>query len=477
MPSGPQIWAFAQASRSCLRRSRGPAEDPVAEVGVLDARPGRVLERGVEHERPDRVEVVRVRLLVVDGQPGRVAEQVADRDPALAVGGELGQVVRDGVGRARSCPPRTSSMAIVAVASTLVFDSRSKRVSVVVASVAAGEPDAERALADHDPVPGDQGDRAGIAAVGGAARDAGEDVLEPRRSRHGTRGCRRRACAHGSTTVAVAGASAPRRGPAGASASPSAAAPVICANARRLMRVPVAPCDLLSCRMIITAWLACEGSGVIRTVHTGNRGVWELGLVLTGRRAAVRTTSEAHLGRPRAREDRQLMVDDAPVLVAGATGFIGLILVPRLARGRSPRARARAPSRSRREWGGDTVPGDVTDRESLVRAAEGVSTSSTSRASSPISRPSARAWRRQRTAAPQNVLAAAARHGVQARRPRLERRVRRHGRAARPAARRGSPFPERARRYPYVATKRAGEEVAMRRPRPARTSSSRVRRS
>ena len=50
--------------------------------------------------------------------------------------------------------------------------------SVVVASLDAGQAHAERALADDDAAPGDERDRARVAPVGRAPRDAGEGVLE-----------------------------------------------------------------------------------------------------------------------------------------------------------------------------------------------------------------------------------------------------------------------------------------------------------
>jgi uncharacterized protein YbjT (DUF2867 family) len=66
-----------------------------------------------------------------------------------------------------------------------------------------------------------------------------------------------------------------------------------------------------------------------------------------------------------------------PLLVVGATGYIGGRLVPRLLdAGYRVRALARAPSKLRgRPWsshaGLEIVRGDVSDRESLVRAAQG----------------------------------------------------------------------------------------------------------
>ncbi|MDQ1454981.1 MAG: hypothetical protein QOH28_601, partial [Actinomycetota bacterium] len=65
---------------------------------------------------------------------------------------------------------------------------------------------------------------------------------------------------------------------------------------------------------------------------------------------------------------------DGAVLVTGATGFIGRLLVPRLLEeGRTVRVLQRRPGTVDGP-GGETVHGDITDRESLVRAAAGVST-------------------------------------------------------------------------------------------------------
>src|SRR3954466_12314674 len=64
---------------------------------------------------------------------------------------------------------------------------------------------------------------------------------------------------------------------------------------------------------------------------------------------------------------------DGPVLVTGATGFIGRGLVARLLEeGRNVRVLQRRPHPDD-ATGGDPVSGDITDRESLVRAADGVS--------------------------------------------------------------------------------------------------------
>jgi uncharacterized protein YbjT (DUF2867 family) len=66
------------------------------------------------------------------------------------------------------------------------------------------------------------------------------------------------------------------------------------------------------------------------------------------------------------------------ILVVGATGYIGARLVPQLAAaGHSVRAMGRSMEKLRnRPWAGDPqvklVVGDVSDEESLARAAEGV---------------------------------------------------------------------------------------------------------
>jgi len=63
---------------------------------------------------------------------------------------------------------------------------------------------------------------------------------------------------------------------------------------------------------------------------------------------------------------------DADVLVTGASGFIGLILVPRLLEdGRKVRVLQRRPGPV--PDGVEAVAGDVTNRESLTPAMNGVS--------------------------------------------------------------------------------------------------------
>jgi dihydroflavonol-4-reductase len=155
------------------------------------------------------------------------------------------------------------------------------------------------------------------------------------------------------------------------------------------------------------------------------------------------------------------MVDDAPVLVAGATGFIGRILVPRLLEeGRRVRVLERRPGATE-GVGGEPVPGDVTDRESLERAAAGVST--IINLAGVVSHLEAERAHMEaiNVGGVENVLAAARTAGV--RRVVHVSSVASVGMAERPdqPLDERSPFPERARRYPYVATKRRGEEVAM----------------
>lgn len=63
------------------------------------------------------------------------------------------------------------------------------------------------------------------------------------------------------------------------------------------------------------------------------------------------------------------------ILVTGGTGFVGTKVVHALrARGHEVRALVRSPGRGRTlaAWGCELVEGDVTDRESIVRAVEGV---------------------------------------------------------------------------------------------------------
>ncbi len=71
-------------------------------------------------------------------------------------------------------------------------------------------------------------------------------------------------------------------------------------------------------------------------------------------------------------------MDTKPILVTGATGYIGGRLVPQLlAKGYSVRCLARDPNRLRgREWEDyvEIVAGDILDRESLVSAMKGCGT-------------------------------------------------------------------------------------------------------
>jgi dihydroflavonol-4-reductase len=154
-------------------------------------------------------------------------------------------------------------------------------------------------------------------------------------------------------------------------------------------------------------------------------------------------------------------VADGPVLVTGATGFIGRLLVPLLLeQGRQVRVLQRRPGAVDGP-GGDPVPGDVTDGESLARAAHGAS--AIFNLAGVVSHlESERAHMEAvNVTGVQNVLAAARAAGV-------ERVVHVSSVASVGMAERQdqplderSPFPERARRYPYVATKRRGEEIAM----------------
>ena len=147
--------------------------------------------------------------------------------------------------------------------------------------------------------------------------------------------------------------------------------------------------------------------------------------------------------------------------MTGATGFIGRILVPRLLeQGRSVRVLQRRPGAIDGP-GGDPVPGDVTDRASLVRAMDGVSTV-INLAGVVSHRESERAHMEAiNVGGVENVLAAAKEAGVG--RVLHVSSVASVGMAERPDAPldEGSPFPERARQYPYIATKRRGEEIAM----------------
>jgi dihydroflavonol-4-reductase len=154
-------------------------------------------------------------------------------------------------------------------------------------------------------------------------------------------------------------------------------------------------------------------------------------------------------------------VPDGPVLVTGGTGFIGRLLVPRLLEeGRQVRVLERRPG-SMDGLGGEPVAGDITDRESLTRAAAGVST--IFNLAGVVSHlESERAHMEAiNVGGVENILAAARAAGVQ--RVVHVSSVASVGMAEGPdqPLDESSPFPERARRYPYIATKRRGEEVAM----------------
>jgi dihydroflavonol-4-reductase len=154
-------------------------------------------------------------------------------------------------------------------------------------------------------------------------------------------------------------------------------------------------------------------------------------------------------------------MDDAPVLVTGPTGFIGRGLVARLLEdGRRVRVLERRPGASN-GLGGEPVPGDITDRESLVRAADGVSV--IYNVAGIVSHlESERAHMQSiNVSGVENVLAAAKAAGVQ--RVVQVSSVASVGMTERPdhPLDERSPFPEVARQYPYIATKRRGEELAL----------------
>jgi dihydroflavonol-4-reductase len=154
-------------------------------------------------------------------------------------------------------------------------------------------------------------------------------------------------------------------------------------------------------------------------------------------------------------------MQDAPVLVTGATGFIGRALVARLLEdGRQVRVLQRSPGPLDLQ-GVEAVPGDITDRESVARAADGAGT--LYNLAGVVSHlESERAHMEAiNVGGVENMLAAARSAGVQ--RVVHVSSVASVGMAERPdqPLDERSPFPERARQYPYIATKRRGEEVAL----------------
>ncbi|MEO9175293.1 MAG: NAD-dependent epimerase/dehydratase family protein, partial [Gaiellales bacterium] len=152
---------------------------------------------------------------------------------------------------------------------------------------------------------------------------------------------------------------------------------------------------------------------------------------------------------------------DDPVLVTGATGFVGRVLVSRLLQdGRTVRLLERHTA-AEHDARVVVVQGDVTDRASVERAAAGAATiinlaGIVSHLESDRPRMEA-----VNVGGVENVLAAARTAGV--RRVVQISSVASVGMAESPDAPldEDSPFPERARQYAYAATKRRGEEVAM----------------
>ena len=151
----------------------------------------------------------------------------------------------------------------------------------------------------------------------------------------------------------------------------------------------------------------------------------------------------------------------APVLVTGATGFIGRLLVARLLDdGRAVRVLQRRPG-AELDPRAEAVPGDVTDRASLERAAAGAS-AIFNLAGIVSHLESERAHMQAvNVGGVENVLAAARSAGVG--RVVHVSSVASVGMAESPdrPLDEDSPFPERARQYAYAATKRRGEELAV----------------
>ena len=219
------------------------AEQAVAEIRVLDHRARRVLERRLLHEAPDRVDVVGVDLLVVDRQSRGVAQQVAHEHAALAVRGEARQVPGD----------RRGQRELAAVGQQHRRRRRRQHLRhrlEVVERVGrrrlarAREANAERALADDDRRGGRRArrrpgsgrrSRAGATRANASSSASASMPTSPARpsDEHVASGAggaaRARSCARAATS--------------GATARPSAVAPVMRASAPRLMR---GPCSSIS---------------------------------------------------------------------------------------------------------------------------------------------------------------------------------------------------------------------------------------
>ena len=111
MPSGPKTRAFRNASQRLLR----DALDDVAEQEEVDVRVDEALAGGGDRHFLDGAAnrfgaaLERHVQIEVGPQPGRMRQQMADRDPILAIALEPRHVVRHAIGQAASGRPRPAA--------------------------------------------------------------------------------------------------------------------------------------------------------------------------------------------------------------------------------------------------------------------------------------------------------------------------------------------------------------------------------
>ena len=162
---------------------QGVAEEPVRQVGVLNFRAGRILERRLFHQRPQSAwarhvgEVRRSGQIDVDRQARRIPQHVAQRYVLLAVGGEVRQELGDRVTEADDAPldeEHVGDRGRKDLGVRLEVEQRVFRHGVFARFLRA-----HRAV-EHDlAVPRDEDDRAGHQTSVDAVLDPGRDVVEP----------------------------------------------------------------------------------------------------------------------------------------------------------------------------------------------------------------------------------------------------------------------------------------------------------